>query len=142
MTFTVEAVQARPRPGSPAFSRRGLDSPTLMGVDRSDIFKPSNSPGKPCVLGWAYDSRSRHSGTPLFPRVSLRFLPLPSLSLRPVLSGSLHFGPQFREQGVLHSPFARISHQILSRSRLPYPYLRPVISGSSYLVAAPPSRPQ
>ena len=90
----------------------------------------------------------------MFPRVSLRFLPLPSPSLRPVLSGSLHFVPHTASRFVL-LPLPRVSPRdsssasvlvfpvagsvslflsFLSASSsflpLPSPSFRPVLSGS------------
>ena len=46
---------------------------------------------------------------PSFARVSLRFLPFPSPSLRPVLSSSLHFVPHAASSSNLFSPSTRIS---------------------------------
>ena len=90
----------------------------------------------------------------MFPRVSLRFLPLPSPSLRPVLSSSLHFVPHTASRFVL-LPLPRVSPRdsssasvlvfpvagsvslflsFLSASSsflpLPSPSFRPVLSGS------------
>ena len=90
----------------------------------------------------------------MFPRVSLRFLPLPSPSLRPVLSSSLHFVPHTASRFVL-IPLPRVSPRdsssasvlvfpvagsvslflsFLSASSsflpLPSPSFRPVLSGS------------
>ena len=46
---------------------------------------------------------------PSFARISLRFLPFPSPSLRPVLSSSLHFVPHAASSSNLFSPSTRIS---------------------------------
>ena len=139
-------------PGVPRARRPGF--PRVEDSRTSRV--PSSFPDSLGITPPFAVSASRPGSHHFFPRFdtgsstglpALVALVFPSASFPFLASSSLRFSPlRFsfpRPRFSFHSnPYARVSPQLLPRSPLPSLSLRPVLSGSSDLVAAPPSRPQ
>jgi len=129
---------------SPFSDSLGITPPFAVSASRlgSHHFFPrfdtGSSTGLPALVAFVFLS------------ASFRFLPLPCVQFSPVLSTSF---PTPATQGLFHSPYARVSPQLLSRSPLPcVQFLRsrrcsaftptdaPALSPISFRISVPPPR--